>query len=154
MDIYKNFIRKWADNESLVPVSEETISLVEDGLCAQFPKTYRIFIKSYGSIYCPNLLDAIVEGDSNLNDLQNFINVIDIISSTNNYTNAGMPKGYIVFANDCMGNMFCFKGSELKSNKNEAKIWFFDHDFVTIEYEASCFEQFISRYLDVERLNA
>ena len=43
----------------------------------------------------------------------------------------GMPKGHILFASDCKGNMFCFKLDDCMSKQVDLPVWFFDHnDFV------------------------
>lgn len=61
------------------------------------------------------------------------------------FQNAGMPTGFIGFALDCMGNMFCFKYDELKEKK-DAKVYIFDHDFCEISEEADSFSKWIKKF--------
>ena len=67
-------------------------------------------------------------------------------------TGMGMPEGFICFASDCMGNMFCFKIDECK-DKQEAGIWFFDHDFCEIEKIFNNFNEWLEAYIALATVN-
>ncbi|HEY6019507.1 MAG TPA: SMI1/KNR4 family protein, partial [Candidatus Paceibacterota bacterium] len=82
-------------------------------------------------------------------DIQNFLLPSQMLEDTRAYEAAGMPKGYLAFSSDCMGNMFCFKIDECKIQLNDPSIWFFDHDFVEIESIANGFIEWLEKYVEV-----
>lgn len=90
-------------------------------------------------------MDYISDNDIDIYDVQDFIDPLKIKEETDEYINGGMPTGYIGFALDCMGNMFCFKYDELKEKK-DAKIYIFDHDFCEINKVADSFSKWIKKF--------
>ena len=106
---------------------------VEKSLNIVLPKSYKYLITNYGDLYTSDLLEAIVDEEHDLNDVQNFELPSQALKDTETWQEAGLPSGFYAFASDCMGNMFCFKNSECQNENQEPPIWFFDHDFVEIK---------------------
>jgi SMI1 / KNR4 family (SUKH-1) len=60
---------------------------------------------------------------------------------------AGMPEGLIPFAQDSMGNKFCFAQDEATGErKMDLGIYFFDHDLDEVFLEANSFAEWIESY--------
>lgn len=59
-----------------------------------------------------------------------------------------MPDHLIAIAADDSGNKFCF--STLQLDTDRQGVWFFDHDFGTVEEIASSFSAWIEALCDVE----
>ena len=76
-------------------------------------------------------------------DLQNFIQLREINEMTRLNEQAGMPKGYLVFANDCMGNLFVLKKTELSKPQQDVPIYVFDHDYCEIKKISHSFLEFL-----------
>jgi len=127
------FIKKWNRNESPEKVTGNDILLVEDELNIYLPKSYKYLLTEYGNIYTTDILDTIVDNEIDLNDIQNFELPAQALKDSISWQEAGLPPGYFTFANDCMGNMFCFKNAECQDENKEPAVYFFDHDFVEIE---------------------
>ena len=125
------------------PYSIKKIDKVEEILKVKFNLSYRILLKKFGSFYCPNLLDLLVNQESKIPDLYSLIKLEDLIEMNNGYWNGGMPKEYFLFGLDCMGNAFCFS---MKKYSNE--IYFFDHDFLTITKIADSLIDLCNIYLN------
>lgn len=143
------FVKKWNKNESLTPGASKDISDVEQSLNITLPSSYKYLVTRYGDIYAPDLLDAIVDEEYDLNDLQNFELPTQALKDTKAWQETGLPPGFYAFASDCMGNMFCFKNSECQSENQEPPIWFFDHDFVEIEKIAENLTAWLDSYNEI-----
>ena len=99
---------------------------------------------------CKALLHSIVNGRQDVRDVQEFLSLDDIVRTTKMYESGGMESGFVGFAMDCMGNMFLFKKTECVPGAEDAPVWFFDHDFVSIDEEAPSFTAWLARYVDIE----
>ena len=58
-----------------------------------------------------------------------------------------MPTHLVAIANDCSGNQFAFS---TKPSNNEDEIWFWDHDFDTVELVAGSFEAWLRLYINLK----
>lgn len=76
----------------------------------------------------------------------------EMIEQTKMYIQAGMPEGFLGFASDCMGSVFCFKVSEIL-NSEGAGIWFFDHDFCEIEKINENFNEWLCSHIELSAAN-
>src|SRR5438552_3095341 len=93
------------------------------------------------------LLGAVVERKLDLHSVRAFHSPSDMIEQTVGWREAGMPERLIVFASDDLGNKFCFDGDRLKSGAaDSASIWFFDHDFNTVDAIAPSFADWINAF--------
>lgn len=151
-DIIRKFVEIWGVEQDPKFASTDDIASAEKELGFALPEEYVELVTKYGSVYCPNLLDEIVDLEAEIPDVQNFSLPSEMIEQTQMYTKAGMPVGFLAFASDCMGNMFCFKVSEL-NNSEVAGIWFFDHDFCEIEKINENFNEWLSSYIELSAAN-
>lgn len=149
----QQFAEKWTHPEYPPrPVTEDELRTAEEHVGVRLPDDYRHSVLETG-LPRPTiaLLDAIVEGRLNISDASNFRTPEDMIRSTEDWRDAGLPEHLIVFASDCMGNMFCFDAERLRSNAPDAaSIWLFDHDFGTVECIAPNFDSWIAAFCHVE----
>lgn len=150
---YASFVRRFAAKSPLAPFSSEHIDRVESELGIALPNNYRAFIQKYGAIRCGDMLDIIVDHESDLWDILSFSSAEEIIESTKTYVGAGMRDGLICFASDSMGNMFCFQREDIQHLKDDSSIWLFDHDFCEDSEISLSFEAWISSYLELPSRN-
>ena len=148
----KSFVEIWGVEQEPKYASTEDIESAEKHLGFSLPKEYVELVTKYGDVYCPNLLDEIVDLEAEIPDVQNFCLPSEMIKQTQQYTKAGMPEGFLGFASDCMGNVFCFKVSEIK-NSEAVGIWFFDHDFCEIEKINENFNKWLCSYIELSAAN-
>ena len=150
-EIAKSFAEKWAIENKKRRNSKQLLENIESEAVIKLPENFKTFINEYGEVYTPHLLDSICEGDHVLSDIQNFLELEDIIETTKSYESAGMDTGFLAFASDCMGNLFMFRKSECVEESEDAKVYFFDHDYVTIEQEEKSFSKLLQRYLKIKK---
>lgn len=149
----ERFTEKWTSSSYPPdPVSEGDLSQVEFRFGVRLPEDYRSAVLRVG-LPRPKLalLSAIVERELELQGIGNFYAPSEIIESTLAWHAISMPANLIAFASDGMGNKFCFDADRLKKRADgSAAIWFFDHDFETVECVAPSFTAWIEAYCDVE----
>ena len=145
-NIIKTFVERWGAKSETKKSSDTDIQKLESTFGISVPEEYKFFINQYGDVYCHDLLDIICDNELELSDVQNFFLPDQAIKDTDTYIKAGMPEGYFAFASDCMGNMFCFKISELKNNSLKPAIWLFDHDLVSVEKISDSFLDWIEKF--------
>lgn len=93
------------------------------------------------------LLDFISDEEADFPDLNEFHGPTEIATSTIDWRELGMPRQLVAIANDCSGNQFAFS---TKPSKNEEEIWFWDHDFDTVELVAESFEAWLKLYINLK----
>ena len=145
------FVEKWTRYPP-DSVSEEHLADAERQLGVRFPEDYRQAVLDVG-LPRPTiaLLSAIVDRGLDLNDLSNFHSPKEIVEETLDWREIGMPDQLVAIASDCSGNKFCFDADELGGDSAEMPaIWFFDHDFGTVDQVAPSFHAWIDAFCDVE----
>lgn len=140
------FVARWNRNDALLRAPASEVCELEAATQAKLPEAHAYLVTEFGDVYSPNLLDSIVGGDVDLNDVQSFLLPKQMAEVTREYEEAGMPEGYLAFASDCMGNLFCFKLEDCRMASNEPPIWFFDHDFVSMDVVAKNYQDWLARY--------
>ncbi len=146
-EIHDKFIKEFHYGEP-EKFSLDEIHQIEIELNTVLPQSYIDFMTEYGEAYAPSLLSLIVEEDSELHDLQNITTIKDTIEGTKMYWSGGMPDDLIGFGNDSMGNMFCFKKYDQKSERpNDLPVYFFDHDFVKVSKISNSFDSWLGDYI-------
>jgi SMI1 / KNR4 family (SUKH-1) len=149
------FIRKWTHPDyPPEPVEAGALAEVERHFGAALSDAYKREVLAHG-LPRPRraLLTSIVDRELDIHDVENFYNPAEIIEFTRGWRSAGMAEDLIAFASDCMGNQHCFrlsKGILQKEIVVRPEIWFFDHDLVEVDLEASDFDAWINRYCEIE----
>ncbi len=144
------FFEKWTNsNYPPQPVLAANLRKAEELLAFNFPSDYESEVLCVG-LPRPTiaLLDAIVERELDVSSVGDFYSPEEIVSETTVWKDIGMPCHLIAIAGDESGNKFCF--SALQLNTDQQGVWFFDHDFGTVEEIASSFSAWIDALSDVE----
>ncbi len=144
----ERFIELWASSDSPPEtVSEKDVASAEEQLGTSFTAPYRSAIINHG---LPNptiaMLDKIVDLESDISDVSNFLTPSDIVETTFDWHELGLPTELVAFATDCSGNLFCFSESINVLESDESPILFFDHDFGTTETISASFPEWLDAY--------
>ena len=110
---------------------------------------YKTLVSAYGNVYTPDILDAVVEQNLDLPDVQNIILPREALEDTRLYVGAGMPEGYFGFGSDSGGSMFRFSLEDLSEGTGDSAVWFFDHDFVDMTRESDSFLEWLRIYVEI-----
>lgn len=150
-DVIGKFVEMWNCNRALRTATQEEIQRTEAALGFALPSGYKTLAIVYGDVYTPDILDAVVEQNLDLRDVQNIILPAEALEDTRLYVSAGMPEGYFGFASDAGGSMFCFSLDDLAEGTGDSAVWFFDHDFVDMTRESGSFLEWLRCYIEIGR---
>jgi hypothetical protein len=149
------FTEKWTSGGyPPEPVAEADLFNVEQRLSVRLPDDYRQAVLQVG-LPRPTiaLMDAIIERELDLRTLGDFYSPSEIIQETIVWRGIGMPEQLVAFASDGCGNKFCFDADRMNNGGAEGRaIWFYDHDFGTVDQIASSFDAWIQAFCNVERV--
>jgi hypothetical protein len=148
--VFSAFVERWVPSWKTIPEAGHLLDEIELQADLKLPLSYRKFVLNYGTPVTAGILESIVKGQHHIEDIQEFIGLDQLVSDTKLYESGGMDSGFLGFASDCMGNMFLFKRTECLNAINDAPVWFFDHDFVTIDKISDSFTAWLSRYNEIE----
>ncbi|MDP2260821.1 MAG: SMI1/KNR4 family protein [Caulobacter sp.] len=138
--LLRGFARLWGSkNYPPDSVRPDDLAHAEDAVGRRLPDSYRAAVLEVG---LPRLtialLHSIVEQDIDLADISGFLSPTEIVESTVDWRELGLPDHLIAFATDCTGNLFAFD--------LDGSIWIFDHDYGTIDRLADSFEDWLGDY--------
>ena len=140
------FVQNWGSKNAMIPISSADIAELEEKLNALLPDSYKYLIANYGLVHTPNVLTRICDLGVDISEVQDFLSLDDVFSLSKLYEMSGMPKGHILFASDCKGNMFCFKLSECESKQVDVAVWFYDHGACTVKKVANSFTEWLEQF--------
>lgn len=128
-------------------VSEQELQGTEHRLRTRLPAVYRNAVLRFG-LPRPTLalLDAIVDRELDLRDVNDFLSPSEIVSVTEDWRDLGLPQELVAFATDCAGNLFCFPEAQ---DDGELPVYFFDHGNRTVVVIAPTFTQWIEEFCRV-----
>ncbi len=130
----------------MTPINNHDIAELESKLNAHLPDSYKYLISTYGLVHTPNVFTKICDLGSDITEVQDFLSLQDIHSLSSLYEMSGMPKGHILFASDCKGNMFCFKRTDCEKQQADAAIWFYDQGLSTVKKVSNSFTQWLEAF--------
>jgi hypothetical protein len=147
--LHRHFIERFQRGEMTEAVSSTALEHIASTLNVLLPTSYRDFQETYGPVYTPGILDLIVLRKSPLIAVQEFLAPADVIESS---ATIGI-KGCVAFANDCSGNVFCFKRlSKAEPSLHDAPIWLFDHETGKTSKVAPAFDTWLSNFTQLQPL--
>lgn len=146
MNSIDQFVKNWGSKSTMVPLSADDISALESTLAVYLPDSYKYLLSTYGLVHSPNVLTKVCDLNSNISAVQDFLSLEDVLSLTKLYEIMGMPKGCILFASDCKGNMFCFKGNDYKSKQTDAPVWFYDQGSCCVQQVSNSFTEWLNEF--------
>lgn len=143
---FSKFASSFNQNEETKVASVQDIEHLETTLNIILPQDFKLFMHQYGNLWTPDILDIIDDNDIDMNDIQEFWSVDEIIDDKKEgFTNA-ISEDLIPFAIDCMGNIYGFKTRDLKIQRATAEVFFFDHDFDEVTGIADSFTALIEKF--------
>jgi len=140
------FVKNWGSKNAMLPINNNDISVLETKLDLFLPDSYKYLISTYGLVHSPNVLTKICDLNANISEVQDFLSLEDVFSLSTLYEMTGMPKGHILFASDCKGNMFCFKHADCATNQIDIPVWFFDHQLSTVRKVSNSFSEWLDEF--------
>lgn len=140
------FVKNWGSKQAMKPIDSADIAELEERLATILPASYKYLLSNYGLVHTPNVLTKICDLGVDIAEVQDFLSLDDVSTLSTLYEMTGMPKGHILFASDCKGNMFCFKLSDCESNYKDIPVWFFDHDLRTVTKVANTFSAWLGQF--------
>ena len=147
--LHRHFIERFQSGEMTEAVSSPALEHIASMLNVLLPASYRDFQETYGPVYTPGILDIVVLRKSSLIAVQEFLAPADVIESS---ADIGV-KGCVAFANDCSGNLFCFKRlSKAEPRPDDAPIWLFDHETGKTSKVAPAFDTWLSNFTQLQPL--
>ncbi len=146
MEIFKEFSSKYNRSEDAKKASESDIEKLEFEFNINLPNDYKNFLLNFGNLWTPDILDLIVDEELDLNDVQNFWKVEDIIFDKKNEWTSQITPNLMPIGSDCMGSIFGFLTSDLREKKESCAVYFFDHDLNTMEKISDSFSEWINKF--------
>jgi len=143
------FVKNWGSKHAMVPIEGKEIAALEIRLDAVLPDSYKYLVSTYGLVHSPNVLTKICDLGVDIPQVQDFLSLEDISSLSQLYEMTGMPKGHVLFASDCKGNMFCFKLSDCIERKTDLPVWFFDRDSNAVTKVSNSFGQWLEKFSEL-----
>jgi hypothetical protein len=143
------FVKNWGSKNVMVPISLDDISELESKLNLFLPDSYKYLLSTYGLVHSPNVLTKICDLNAEVSAVQDFLSLDDVFSLSKLYEMTGMPKGHILFASDCKGNMFCFKLDDCVSKEIDIPVWFFDQGNCTVQKVSNSFTDWLDEFNDL-----
>jgi hypothetical protein len=140
------FVKNWGSKNAMTPISIDDIAALESKFNVFLPDPYKYLLSSYGLVHSPNVLTKICDLQVNIAEVQDFLSLEDVYSLSKLYEMSGMPKGHILFASDCKGNMFCFKLADCVSQQVDLPVWFFDYDLGTVKKVSNSFGGWLDEF--------
>jgi hypothetical protein len=140
------FVKTWASKNVMVPINSFDISELEVKLNSFLPDSYKYLISTYGLVHSPNVLTKICDLNADVSAVQDFLSLEDVFTLSNLYEMTGMPKGHILFASDCKGNMFCFKHSECSNKQTDVPVWFYDQGNCSVNKVSNSFTEWLDEF--------
>ncbi|TWX63142.1 SMI1/KNR4 family protein [Colwellia sp. C1TZA3] len=140
------FVKNWGSKQAMTPIDSADIAELEQRLSAILPDTYKYLLSNYGLVHTPNVLTKICDLGVDISEVQDFLSLEDVYSLSKLYEMSGMPKGHILFASDCKGNMFCFKLSDCQRQQMDVAVWLFDHQYQTVEKVSASFSKWLGEF--------
>jgi len=143
---FKQFSDRYNKSEISKPANQTEIYKLELEFDIYLPYDFKLFATTVGNIWTPHILNIIVDNEIEMEDVQQFWKINEII----NYKNKGWLKPALMdllpFASDCGGNVFAFLTSDLETENKTASVYFWDYDFESLEKISSSFSEWIEKF--------
>ncbi len=144
------FVKNWGANNVMTPINDEDITELETKFNAFLPDSYKYLLSTYGLVHTPNVLTKICDLNAGISEVQDFLSLEDVFSLSKLYEMSGMPKGHVLFASDCKGNMFCFKLADCESKQVDAPVWFYNYALGTVNIVCDSFSEWLEQFNELE----
>ncbi len=139
------FLKKYRSNRRPT-LREEKLKLTEQHLRLKFPRDYRYIVTTYGPFSTPQLASTVIQENSNLPTVIEFITPDRIDYFTRRFTAAGMSRDYFVFAMTSNDQPLCF----LKKTRS-SKVFRYNPQTRHIAQIASSLTALLAKYNDLKK---
>lgn len=123
MQHINNFMQNWPAKNSLKAIDISYLAEVEEKLSIIFPDSYKYLLVNYGLLHSPNVMTKTCDLSVDVSQVQDFFSLADVVALSELYQLTGMLDGYIIFAADSYGNMFCFSIAECETESGDAAVF-------------------------------
>lgn len=149
MHALADFASKWSHpDDAPKPILPADLERAETQLGGRLPDEYRAALLNVGLPQPTGaLLHSICEAEADFADVSDFFTADQMIESTRDWREMGLPNDKTAFASDCMGNLFAFDGS---GKTQGSEVWFFDHDIGQTSLAAPSFAHWIQQFLELK----
>jgi hypothetical protein len=144
------FVKNWGTKDAMAPIDIDDIVELETKFNAFLPDSYKYLLSTYGLVHTPNVLTKICDLNVPISEVQDFLSLDDVFSLSKLYEMSGMPKGHVLFASDCKGNMFCFKLADCEHKQVDASVWFYNHGLCTVDKVSDSFSEWLEQFNELE----
>jgi hypothetical protein len=148
-DLYRRFAERFHAGMRVRPAAAAQVEAAEAALGVLWSEAYRRFALACGALYCPALLDRVVERKPGYSDVQQFFTPTQAVTET---LRARLePAGAsLAFADDSLGNLFAYRGLPAAPPRpGDAAVWLIDHENDEVGREAESFVAWLDRFLNL-----
>jgi hypothetical protein len=146
-ELHAQFVLTFAERGSTRnPVSEEELAELAKLLNTHLPASYCQFMRKHGPVYCPTILRLSVECGLEHPDLRQFLTPQQVLKKSRELWCQQLPVDLYVFANDCMGNAFCF--SQSKVPLDDAPVLFLSRQVEELVNLGESFDELLRWYVE------
>ncbi len=117
------FMQNWPAINTLKAIDTSYLSEVEEKLKISLPDSYKYLLANYGLLHSPNVMTKTCDLSVDVSQVQDFFNLADVAALSELYQLTGMLDGYIIFAADSDGNMFCFSRAECQTSSEDIAVF-------------------------------
>lgn len=142
----RQFVERFNQSDKATPSTHDEIENLEQLFRIFLPDDYKNFLLNFGNIWTPDILDLVVDNKLDVYDVAQFWTVDKIIYDKQNEWTSHVSPEIIPIASDSLGNIFSFSRQDLNIPVDTAHIYFYDHDFDTVEKIADSFTGWIDSY--------
>lgn len=143
-EVFETFFNRFNKKEECTLAKGADIRAFEETFGISFPNDFRVFLKSFGDLFTPDIVDIVDRKGLPICDVQEFWTLEKMAYDKRNEWTSHFDA--IPFAIDCTGNLFAFMMSDMKSPSSTAAVHFYNHDFNTLSKQKSSFKEWINRY--------
>lgn len=140
------FANNWIAKDIMIPIPQQDVDELERQLNAELPESYKYLLITYGLIHTPNVLTKTCDLSVNINNVQDFLSLDDVNSLSKLYQMSGMPEGYVLFASDSAGSMYCFKLSDCHIKQSDVPVWYFNQYTGTVTQINNSFIEWLNNF--------
>jgi SMI1-KNR4 cell-wall len=148
----KKFISAWVHPDyGPIPVTQEALDRAEARLDTYLPRSYRRCMIEVGPPGTAlSLLTTIVDRRLDLPSIGDFLSPEDVMSTTEDWREAGLPENMVAFATSGGGDLYCFEVvPEGAAVPEDATVWYFDHEERETESLNLNFSEWLALYANI-----
>ena len=150
MKIIDDFISHWPGKATMMAIPNDIIKNTEEQLETVLPVSYKYLVSAYGLVRTPNVLTKTCDLTIEIAEVHDFLSLEDVLSLSKLYVLSGMPTGYVVFASDTKGNMFCFKHNA--GDYSDDSVWFYEYGSSEVSKVDDSFSQWLKLFIKAKAI--